>query len=65
MKKFPEGFLWGAALSGPQTEGYSLKEGKSASTWDYWFKENPERNTCIASYYRCVRGLPTDESYRA
>ncbi|GAB1376292.1 MULTISPECIES: glycoside hydrolase family 1 protein [Lactococcus] len=43
MKKFPEGFLWGAALSGPQTEGYSLKEGKSASTWDYWFKENPER----------------------
>ena len=43
MKKFPEGFLWGSALSGPQTEGYSLKEGKSASTWDYWFKENPER----------------------
>ena len=42
MKKFPEGFLWGSALSGPQTEGYSLKEGKSASTWDYWFKENPE-----------------------
>lgn len=27
MKKFPEGFLWGSALSGPQTEGYSLKEG--------------------------------------
>ncbi|GAX46892.1 glycoside hydrolase family 1 protein [Pseudolactococcus reticulitermitis] len=43
MKKFPEDFLWGAALSGPQTEGYALKEGKSASTWDYWFKENPEK----------------------
>lgn len=43
MKKFPEGFLWGAALSGPQTEGHSLTNGKSASTWDYWFQQDPEK----------------------
>lgn len=43
MKKFPEHFLWGAALSAPQTEGQSLSHGKSASTWDYWFAEAPEK----------------------
>lgn len=43
MKKFPEHFLWGAALSAPQTEGQSLNHGKSASTWDYWFETAPEK----------------------
>lgn len=43
MKKFPEHFLWGAAMSAPQTEGQSLSHGKSASTWDYWFAEAPEK----------------------
>lgn len=42
MKKFPENFLWGAAASAPQTEGNSLEYGKSASTWDFWYKEHPE-----------------------
>ncbi len=43
MKQFPEGFLWGAAMSAPQTEGHSLTDNKSASTWDYWFSTEPEQ----------------------
>jgi 6-phospho-beta-glucosidase len=43
MKKFPANFLWGAAMSAPQTEGHSLRHGKSASTWDYWFTIAPEK----------------------
>ena len=34
MLKFPEGFLWGAAASAPQTEGAAAIDGKSPSTWD-------------------------------
>lgn len=41
--EFPNGFLWGAAASAPQTEGHSLKNGKSATTWDKWFEMNPEK----------------------
>lgn len=41
MKKFPDNFLWGAAASAPQTEGAALEAGKSASTWDHWFENNP------------------------
>ncbi len=43
MKKFPDGFLWGAAASAPQTEGAALIDGKSATTWDKWFEMNPEK----------------------
>ena len=43
MKKFPEGFLWGAAASAPQTEGAAAVDGKSPSTWDKWFELNPEK----------------------
>ena len=43
MKKFPENFLWGAATSAPQSEGHALLNGKSASTWDYWFDIAPEK----------------------
>lgn len=43
MKEFPKGFLWGAATSAPQTEGHSLENGKSATTWDHWFKIAPEK----------------------
>lgn len=42
MKNFPDNFLWGSAASAPQTEGYSLKEGKSATTWDKWFEMDPD-----------------------
>ncbi|WP_125588219.1 glycoside hydrolase family 1 protein [Companilactobacillus jidongensis] len=43
MIKFPDNFLWGAAASAPQTEGHSLTDGKSATTWDEWFKRDPEK----------------------
>lgn len=43
MKKFPDGFLWGAAASAPQTEGAANIDGKSPSTWDKWFELNPEK----------------------
>ena len=43
MLKFPNNFLWGAAASAPQTEGHSLLNGKSATTWDKWFEMNPEK----------------------
>lgn len=39
--KFPEGFLWGAALSGPQSEGNTNK--KNDNVWDMWFKQEPDR----------------------
>ena len=40
---FPKDFNWGAATSAPQTEGVVPGDGKSESTWDYWFKEAPEK----------------------
>lgn len=40
---FPKDFLWGAAASGPQTEGTNLQDGKSLSTWDVWFEKEPEK----------------------
>ena len=43
MKKFPDGFLWGAAASAPQTEGAANIDGKSPSIWDKWFELNPEK----------------------
>lgn len=43
MKDFPKNFLWGAAMSAPQTEGQSLAFGKSATTWNQWFHEAPEK----------------------
>lgn len=43
MKKFPEGFWWGSATSGPQAEGAALTDGKSESIWDHWFAMQPER----------------------
>ena len=39
--QFPQGFLWGAAASGPQTEGVTNKRHRSI--WDSWFAEQPER----------------------
>lgn len=42
MLQFPNGFLWGAATSAPQSEGAAAKDGKSPSTWDKWFEMEPE-----------------------
>lgn len=39
--KFKEGFLWGAAASGPQTEGNTNKANKNI--WDTWFEKEPNR----------------------
>ncbi|MGM0125484.1 6-phospho-beta-glucosidase [Enterococcus sp. AZ194] len=38
--KFPEGFWWGAATSGPQSEGRFEKE--HANVFDYWYDIEPE-----------------------
>ncbi|ELI8124322.1 glycoside hydrolase family 1 protein [Yersinia enterocolitica] len=39
--QFPAGFFWGAAASGPQTEGTDNKPHRSI--WDSWFASHPER----------------------
>lgn len=41
MKKFPENFWWGAATSGPQSEGRFNK--KHANVFDYHFEIEPEK----------------------
>lgn len=41
--EFPEGFLWGGASSGPQSEGGSTEGNRVPSEWDYWFSREPER----------------------
>ena len=37
---FPEDFWWGAATSGPQSEGRFHK--KHANMFDYWYEIEPE-----------------------
>lgn len=39
--KFPNNFLWGAASSGPQSEGEQNKPNRNV--WDVWFDEEPDR----------------------
>ena len=39
--KFPENFTWGAATSGPQTEGWTDKS--SFSIYEHWFQTEPEK----------------------
>lgn len=41
MKKFPKNFWWGAATSGPQSEGRFNK--KHANVFDYHFEIEPEK----------------------
>ena len=41
MVEFPEGFVWGAATSGPQTEGNFHKQHQNV--FDYWFATEPEQ----------------------
>lgn len=40
MKQFPKHFWWGAATSGPQSEGCFRK--KHANMFDYWYDIEPE-----------------------
>lgn len=39
MRKFPDHFWWGAATSGPQSEGRFNK--KHANIFDYWYETEP------------------------
>lgn len=41
--QFPDNFWWGSASSAAQSEGAAHEDGKSDTTWDYWFKEQPYR----------------------
>ena len=41
--QFPQGFLWGSASSGPQTEGAALVGGRKPSIWDHWYDLAPNR----------------------
>lgn len=38
---FPQGFLWGTATSGPQSEGVTDK--KSLNSYEYWYEKEPYR----------------------
>ncbi|WKF85237.1 glycoside hydrolase family 1 protein [Lacticaseibacillus pantheris] len=38
--KFPDGFVWGAASSGPQSEGNFKKQHQNI--FDYWYATSPE-----------------------
>lgn len=41
--QFPDNFWWGSASSALQTEGESLRGGKSPTTWDAWYASQPSR----------------------
>lgn len=41
--QFPDGFWWGSAVSGPQTEGRVVGDGKGDNIFDYWFSQEPEK----------------------
>lgn len=41
--KFPDGFWWGSAASGPQTEGRVPEDGKGENIFDYWYEKEPEK----------------------
>ncbi|MFA9396951.1 MAG: glycoside hydrolase family 1 protein [Clostridiaceae bacterium] len=54
--RFNDNFLWGGAVSGPQTEGSTGK--KCDSIWEYWYKKNPEK------FYNEVGSVTTSDFYR-
>lgn len=41
--QFPDDFWWGSATSATQSEGASLRDGKSKNIFDYWYEIAPER----------------------
>ena len=58
---FPQGFWWGSAISGPQTEGRVQGDGKGDNIWDYWYREDPslffdqvgpEETSAVYSHYK-------------
>lgn len=41
--QFPQGFWWGSAASGLQTEGTVQGDGKGKNIWDHWYEIAPEK----------------------
>lgn len=59
--RFPKGFWWGSAISGPQTEGRIKDDGKGDNIWDHWYREDPslffdqvgpEETSAVYSHYK-------------
>lgn len=57
MAKFPKDFFFGAAFSGPQTEGAYKLDGKLANIWDVWSDER------IGDFYNCVGSYVGNDFY--
>ena len=55
--KLPESFFFGAAMSGPQTEGAYKINGKLPSIWDKWSDER------IDDFYNCVGSYVGNDFY--
>ena len=47
-KTLPQNFFFGAAMSGPQTEGAYTKDNRLESIWDTW------SNLSISDFYNKV-----------
>lgn len=54
---FPDGFLWGAATSAPQTEGGYDEDGKALTIFDRWSLDRPQ------DFYEEVGSLEASDVY--
>ena len=52
MKRFPDGFLWGAATSSFQIEGSLDADGRGPSIWDRFAGESGDLGTFACDHYR-------------
>ena len=52
MKRFPDGFLWGAATSSFQIEGSLDADGRGPSIWDHFAGESGDLGTFACDHYR-------------
>lgn len=57
MAKLPKDFFFGAAFSGPQTEGAYKLDGKLSNVWDVWSDER------IGDLYNCVGSYVGNDFY--
>jgi beta-glucosidase len=55
VKRFPDGFLWGAATSSFQIEGSLDADGRGPSIWDHFAGESGDLGTFACDHYRCWR----------
>ncbi|HEY7794951.1 MAG TPA: GH1 family beta-glucosidase [Gaiellaceae bacterium] len=56
MRRFPDGFLWGAATSAFQIEGSLDADGRGPSIWDRFDTESGDRADVACDHYRRWRG---------